>query len=510
VKVIVVGAGIAGLSAGIYALKSGFDVTICEAHSAPGGNCTGWRRGGYFFEGSMHWLNGSDAGSPINRVWRETGALSETSRIIINDPFLTSDYNGQQACLYRDMEKFEQHLCSLSPEDAPLVRQMCADIRRFSTVDIPVTNLFGLKVRKKSPSQLKTGIKMLPAALRMGELGKITAREYANRFRSQAIRLLLLGIVNPGYDAVSLFFTAAQFMSGDGGYAEGGTVTMVQNMAKRFTDSGGVIRYNTRVSRVIVEGGRTKGVVAGSGNGGGAGSSDGGGTIPADAVIVTTDTLAANGPVSGGLFSPPLKAPWLEKMSTNPQLIMNTFLCLGVETDLSGLPTNTIFSLEKPFEFHGQELSYMACRNYAGYPGYAPEGCSALTVSISSDSYDYWNLARQQGCYEQRKEELFGTVSEQLEAQFPAIKGKTVIRNMATPLTYERYCGTYRGSWMTKTPPGNRRRFSYPSKVPSVKNLYFAGQRILPPGGLPVAVITGRKAAQYLCRDFGMVFGVDN
>jgi hypothetical protein len=42
--------------------------------------------------------------------------------------------------------------------------------------------------------------------------------------------------------------------------------------------------------------------------------------------------------------------------------------------------------------------------------------------------------------------------------------------------------------------------------VKSVKNLYFAGQRILPPGGLPAGVITGRKAAQYLCRDFGMVF----
>jgi phytoene dehydrogenase-like protein len=296
-------------------------------------------------------------------------------------------------------------------------------------------------------------------------------------------------------------------MSGDGGYAEGGTVAMVQNMAKRFTDSGGVIRYNTRVSQVVIEGGRTKGVIAnGSAEDGAAG-----GIIPADAVVVTTDTLAATGGLaSGGLFSPPLKAPWLEKMSTNPQLIMNTFFCLGVETDLSGLPTNTIFSLEKPFEFHGQKLSHMACRNYASYPGYAPEGCSALTVSISSDSYDYWNQARQQGCYEQRKDELFGTVLEQLEAQFPLIKGKTVIRNVATPLTYERYCGTYRGSWMTKTPPGNRRRFSYPSKVKSVRNLYFAGQRILPPGGLPVAVITGRKAAQYLCRDFGMVFGVDN
>jgi phytoene dehydrogenase-like protein len=479
-------------------LKSGFDVTILEAYSAPGGNCTGWRRGGYFFESSMHWLNGSGPGSQINDAWRETGGLSESSKIIINDPFLTSDYGGQRACLYRDVNRLEQHLCDLSPEDAPLVKQMCADMRRFTTIEVPVMDLVGLKVRKKSPSLLKTGLKMLPAVLRMRELGKITARDYAARFHSPAIRLLISGIVNPGYDAISLFFTAAQFVSGDGGYAVGGTAALVQNMAKRFADLGGVIRYNTRVERVAVEGGRTKGVVIEGGDG----------IMNADAVIVTTDTLAASGDAaSGGLFSPPLKEPWLKKMGTNPQLIMNTFLCLGVEKDLSALPTNTIFPLEKPLDFHGQELTYLACRNYANYPGFAPEGCSALTVTISSDSYDYWKLAKQQGCYEERKQELFAAVLDKLEAQFPVIKGKTVIRDIATPLTYERYCGTYRGSWMTKTPPGNHRRFPYPCTVKDVKNLYFAGQRILPPGGLPAALITGRSAAQYLCRDFGMVFG---
>jgi phytoene dehydrogenase-like protein len=494
-KVIIVGAGIAGISAGIYAQKSGFDVTIYEAHSAPGGNCTGWRRGGYFFEGSMHWFNGSSPHSSLNQLWRETGAISDASRIIKHDPFLTSDCGGEQAYLYRDMAAFEQHLYALSPEDAPQIKRMCADLRRFTAVDVPITDIFGLKVRQKAPPILKMGIKMLPAALRMGELGKISTREYANRFRSPAIRLLLLNTVNPSYDAVSLFFTLAHFLSGDGGYVEGGTVVMAQNMVKRFTDAGGVMRYNSRVERVVIEGGRAAGVSACAE------------TIPADAVIVTADTLAVLGDAgSGGLFSPPLRDAWLEKMQKNPQLVINTFLCLGVETDLSALPTNIVFSLEKPFEFNGQKLEYLACRNYAAYPGYAPAGCSALTISISSDSYDYWMQARTQGLYAQRKEELFETVLEKLETHFPAINGKTRVHDIATPLTYEKYCGTYRGSWMTKTPPGNHRRLPYPCKPKSVKNLYFAGQRILLPGGLPAALVTGRRAAQYVCRDFGKRF----
>ena len=47
---------------------------------------------------------------------------------------------------------------------------------------------------------------------------------------------------------------------------------------------------------------------------------------------------------------------------------------------------------------------------------------------------------------------------------------------------------------------------SYPTKPQSIKNLYFAGQRLTVPGGLPVAAETGRKAVQYLCKDTDTLF----
>jgi thioredoxin reductase len=40
-KVIIVGGGIAGLAAGIYARKSGFETVIFESGAVPGGSCTG-------------------------------------------------------------------------------------------------------------------------------------------------------------------------------------------------------------------------------------------------------------------------------------------------------------------------------------------------------------------------------------------------------------------------------------------------------------------------------------
>ncbi len=58
-KVIIIGAGIAGLTCGVYARINGFETEIYELHTIPGGECTGWDRKGYHFDGCIHWLMGS-------------------------------------------------------------------------------------------------------------------------------------------------------------------------------------------------------------------------------------------------------------------------------------------------------------------------------------------------------------------------------------------------------------------------------------------------------------------
>lgn len=89
--------------------------------------------------------------------------------------------------------------------------------------------------------------------------------------------------------------------------------------------------------------------------------------------------------------------------------------------------------------------------------------------------------------------------------KYPQTAGKIAVWDVATPLTYERYLGSYKGSWMTIMGKGQRQT-NYPSKPESIQNVYFAGQRLVSPGGLPVALETGRRAVQYLCRDTDTVF----
>ena len=66
-EMIIVGAGIAGLSTGYYAQRNGYQATIYEMHKIPGGLCTAWKRKGYTFDISMHMLVGSRSGPMIAR-----------------------------------------------------------------------------------------------------------------------------------------------------------------------------------------------------------------------------------------------------------------------------------------------------------------------------------------------------------------------------------------------------------------------------------------------------------
>ena len=60
--IIIIGAGLAGLSAGCYAQMNGYETQIFEMHNIPGGLCTSWKRKGYTFDGCIHYLMGSRTG----------------------------------------------------------------------------------------------------------------------------------------------------------------------------------------------------------------------------------------------------------------------------------------------------------------------------------------------------------------------------------------------------------------------------------------------------------------
>ncbi|NEE09721.1 NAD(P)-binding protein, partial [Streptomyces sp. SID7499] len=128
---IIIGAGLGGLSTGCYAQMNGYRTRILEMHEIPGGCCTAWERGGFTLDACVSWLLGSGPGNEMHQIWLELGAL-QGKEIRHFDVFnIVRGTDGRAVHFYSDPDRLEAHLIDLSPADARLVRKFCAQLRSF-------------------------------------------------------------------------------------------------------------------------------------------------------------------------------------------------------------------------------------------------------------------------------------------------------------------------------------------------------------------------------------------
>ena len=487
-KIIVIGAGISGLSAAIYAQRSGFDVTLCEQHTIAGGMCTSWKRKGYLFEGALHWLTGSSPKTEMNQLWKETGAINEQVPVILHEQFSAVEWEEKIISIYRDIEKTAKHLLEISPDDKKQIDKLLKDVKAFSDFEMPVTDIKGVKAQNPKRMKFSTLFKMIPLVPRLMKLSKTTCKDYISAFKHAGIQKALK-IMPDEYAAIALIVTLSTLNTGDGGYLESGSLPMVERMVKTFKDLGGTLLFKTKVKKVKIENKTAVGVTLHDGT-----------ELNADAVIVTQETIAA----LDNLFDIPLEDKWLADLRKNIKPEVCTFISMGVKCVLPE-PIIPAWELDEPIEHAGIKETQIYFYNNAGHKGYAPENSAVITTAFMGDTYDYWKKAKEEGRYEEEKQALADKICRAVCKKFPQAQDNIEVIDIATPLTYERYTGAYHGSWMSIAGVGDKMS-EYPGFSKTIRGLYFAGHRMMPPGGLPAAVFTGRKAAQMVCKQFDVLF----
>ena len=91
-------------------------------------------------------------------------------------------------------------------------------------------------------------------------------------------------------------------------------------------------------------------------------------------------------------------------------------------------------------------------------------------------------------------------VAKRIEKAFPEVKDTMEYLDAWTPLTYERYCNAYHGSYMSFVTTPYGKQIKMKGQLKGIKNLYVAGQWTNSPGGLPVAVASGKFAVQRILK----------
>jgi len=119
--------------------------------------------------------------------------------------------------------------------------------------------------------------------------------------------------------------------------------------------------------------------------------------------------------------------------------------------------------------------------------------------------YEYWKKLRENKMeYEQKKDEIASTVIKLLEQRFPGISSQVEMVDVATPMTFERYTGNWKGSfegWLITPENSNVLMKPMSQTLPGLSNFYMCGQWVEPGGGLPTGIMSGRRLIKAICKE---------
>jgi len=87
-----------------------------------------------------------------------------------------------------------------------------------------------------------------------------------------------------------------------------------------------------------------------------------------------------------------------------------------------------------------------------------------------------------------------------LDRRFPGLAGQVEMCDVATPITFERYTGNWRGSYMGWASTTESLTIRMSKTMPGLGNFYMAGQWVEPGGGTPTGVMSGRNVIQIICK----------
>jgi phytoene desaturase len=258
-SILIIGAGIAGLSAGCYGQMNGYQTKIFELHTRPGGLCTAWKRKDYTFDGCIHWLVGSKPGSGFYKYWAELGAL-QGKTLVNHEEFWRVEGPGDKVFIvYTNVDRLEKHMKELAPADVKVIEEFCGAIRAFTRFpDAPSDAARSLTDQLKGFASF---IAMLPALGLFNKYKNLTIKDFADRFSDPFLRQALVDVFGyPGFAFLGLPMTLAWMHNHNAGYPIGGSFPFAQAIEKRYLELGGEVHYQARVEKILVENGRAVGV----------------------------------------------------------------------------------------------------------------------------------------------------------------------------------------------------------------------------------------------------------
>ncbi len=491
-KVVIIGAGIAGLSCGCYLQMNGIPTEILEAGLLPGGLCTAWHRGPYVFDGCLRWLIGTRPPSAFHQVWQELGAIAGRKILDHHEIVRIEDAAGNSLSVPSDLDELAREFKRLAPEDSVLIDKLVRAARRCASLEPPLENPIELMTHRE---KMRMGMKILPMLPVILRWKNVPITTYLARYKNNLLREALSAIAsNEHMSALVLVMVLAFRTRNTCGFVAGGSWDFAMAIADRYTRLGGNLRYKARVDSVIVENHRAVGVRCEDGT-----------VVRADTVVSCADGHTTIFKMLDGRFVDKKIRYLYENCLPFPALIQ---VSLGIKKVFPNAPHTLNLPAPQSLRVDDQtRLQRLDVETFGSDSALCPEGTTVITVRMPT-SYEFWTNLKKNDLnrYRAEKKAVTQEIIAILNRRFPGLAENLDRSDIATPATFVRYTGNWQGSyegWLP-TPRILGRRIPY--TLPGLKDFYMAGHWVVAGGGLPSAAISGRYAAQFICASKGKHF----
>jgi len=479
--VVVVGAGIGGLTCGALLAKNKRSVLVAEQGDRPGGYCASFEHRGYTFDMGLSHLAGCDLGGAIYETLDELG-LRDHIEFIRMKPAIRivgADYDLR----VRSVEGLEDRLIELFPMETLPIREFIAECKAVSAEAEDMS---------RKPTELMNMwqkvvyvVASLFARRRVAVYGRKSWQEVVEGFfkdpKLRAIAMSIFPYFEPG--VMARLPMAMLGIAQDLYYPGGGAQGLANVLAEAVQTYGGDLALDTRVKGITVEEGKAISVSLGDGR-----------QVDARCVVSNVDARQTFLRLIGEEH---LSSRFADKLSKGRLSGSAFIVSLGVKLNL------------KAMGFDGATIVYNPSDDISELCGADPSKCTVwinlhsiivpsqawgstsavqLVARLPYDAVDDWNAA---------EEDVADRLIASAEQVIPGLSGQIICRHIMSPSTLEQSTSSSQGAvcgWYVA--PKVKKRGQ---KTP-ITNLYQAGQWAFPGGGVAAVVTSGRNAAQLVLK----------
>ncbi len=492
-SVLIIGAGVAGLSVGCYAQMNGYHTHIFEQHTRTGGVCTAWQRHGYTIDGCIHWLLGTQPGSWFYELFREVGVFAEGNPLIYIDHYLhlLDESTGMSLDVTTDLERLKADMLAISPQDRARIAELFAGVQRaegFCHVQAKPRELMGVR----DYLQLLWSMRRL---LKYVTFDNVSTADFALRMKHPFLRWAIPNIFVPETPIAGTFMILNHLRLGELSLVRGGSHLLPRAIEKYYRALGGEVTCGATVEKILVKNDQAVGIRLADGT-----------EHYADVVISAADGYSTIFSMLEGRYVNARIRRQYTTWELTPRMLMVSF---GVDRQFPPGSFENIVAFRRPIIVGPETFPQMWFRTFTYDPTLTPPGKSLIQGLLFSRDFNYWaTLYEDRPRYEAEKQRAAAEVLERLEAYLPGLTAHVEVTDVASPYTFWRYARCYQGAAIGWAMTPERLGGYVKKTLPGLKNFYMAGQWLEPGGGVPIAVHSARQTVQLLCHQDGKAFQV--